>query len=214
MPPRSDSIWSAILRNGAAFLRARLGRERRPCRKAPSSPFSWRSLSPLLRCFLSIVRQPLGRSICRKISGMSSTRFPMPANRAGFSCRSAASCCFWRRSRGRLCRRSRAGRAGQHLPPGWHSCSGRLPCLGCSPPSSSASSAARGRTWMFTVIRSPTCRFPGGPNSQACRRGTARPVAAAAVAIGALWPRARPLMWLYALTIMLSRVVVLCASSE
>ena len=32
--------------------------------------------------------------------------------------------------------------------------------------------------------------------------------AAAAVAIGAVWPRARPLMWLYALTIMFSRVVV------
>lgn len=39
--------------------------------------------------------------------------------------------------------------------------------------------------------------------------GHATTVAAAAVAIGAIWPRARPLMWLYALIIMFSRVVVL-----
>jgi membrane-associated phospholipid phosphatase len=32
--------------------------------------------------------------------------------------------------------------------------------------------------------------------------------AAAAIAIGAIWPRTRWLMWLYALTIMFSRVVV------
>ena len=32
---------------------------------------------------------------------------------------------------------------------------------------------------------------------------------AAAIAIGAVWPRTRPVMWLYALVIMLSRVVVL-----
>jgi len=38
--------------------------------------------------------------------------------------------------------------------------------------------------------------------------GHATSAAAAAVAIGAVWPRARPLMWLYALTIMFSRVVV------
>jgi membrane-associated phospholipid phosphatase len=38
--------------------------------------------------------------------------------------------------------------------------------------------------------------------------GHATTAAAAAVAIGAVWPRARPLMWLYALTIMFSRVVV------
>jgi undecaprenyl-diphosphatase len=31
---------------------------------------------------------------------------------------------------------------------------------------------------------------------------------AAAVAIGAVWPRTRPIMWVYAITIMLSRVVV------
>ena len=38
--------------------------------------------------------------------------------------------------------------------------------------------------------------------------GHATTAAAAEVAIGAVWPRARPLMWLYALTIMFSRVVV------
>jgi membrane-associated phospholipid phosphatase len=38
--------------------------------------------------------------------------------------------------------------------------------------------------------------------------GHATTAAAAAMAIGAVWPRARPLMWLYALTIMFSRVVV------
>ena len=38
--------------------------------------------------------------------------------------------------------------------------------------------------------------------------GHATTAAAAAVAIGAVWPRARPLMWLYALMIMFSRVVV------
>jgi undecaprenyl-diphosphatase len=34
-------------------------------------------------------------------------------------------------------------------------------------------------------------------------------VAAAAIAIGALWPKTRPVMWLFALLIMFSRVVVL-----
>jgi membrane-associated phospholipid phosphatase len=38
--------------------------------------------------------------------------------------------------------------------------------------------------------------------------GHATNVAAAAIAIGALWPRARGVMWLYALLIMFSRVVV------
>ena len=38
--------------------------------------------------------------------------------------------------------------------------------------------------------------------------GHATTAAAAAIAIGALWPRLRPLMWLYALLIMFSRVVV------
>lgn len=39
--------------------------------------------------------------------------------------------------------------------------------------------------------------------------GHSTTVAAAAVAIGAIWPRGRPLMWVYALIIMFSRVVVL-----
>ena len=38
--------------------------------------------------------------------------------------------------------------------------------------------------------------------------GHATTAAAAAITIGALWPRVRPLMWLYALLIMFSRVVV------
>jgi undecaprenyl-diphosphatase len=38
--------------------------------------------------------------------------------------------------------------------------------------------------------------------------GHATTAAAAAVAIGAVWPRARLVMWLYALLIMFSRVVV------
>ena len=38
--------------------------------------------------------------------------------------------------------------------------------------------------------------------------GHATNVAAAAIAIGAIWPRLRPVMWLYALVIMFSRVVV------
>ena len=39
--------------------------------------------------------------------------------------------------------------------------------------------------------------------------GHATTAAAAAIAIGALWPRTRWVMWLYALVIMFSRVVVL-----
>jgi len=39
--------------------------------------------------------------------------------------------------------------------------------------------------------------------------GHAANAAAAAIAIGAIWPRARGIMWLYALVIMFSRVVVL-----
>jgi membrane-associated phospholipid phosphatase len=39
--------------------------------------------------------------------------------------------------------------------------------------------------------------------------GHATTAASAAIAIGALWPRSRVVMWLYALTIMFSRVVVL-----
>jgi undecaprenyl-diphosphatase len=39
--------------------------------------------------------------------------------------------------------------------------------------------------------------------------GHATTAAAAAIAIGALWPRSRGVMWFYALLIMVSRVVVL-----
>jgi undecaprenyl-diphosphatase len=39
--------------------------------------------------------------------------------------------------------------------------------------------------------------------------GHATTVASAAIAIGAIWPRARPMVWLYAAVIMFSRVVVL-----
>ena len=47
------------------------------------------------------------------------------------------------------------------------------------------------------------------PAYAAMPSGHATAAAAAAIAIGALWPRARGVMWLYALTIMFSRVVVL-----
>lgn len=39
--------------------------------------------------------------------------------------------------------------------------------------------------------------------------GHATTVGAAAIALGALWPRARPLLWLYALVVMFARVVTL-----
>jgi len=39
--------------------------------------------------------------------------------------------------------------------------------------------------------------------------GHATTAASAAIAIGAIWPKSRPVMWLYALIIMFSRVVVL-----
>jgi undecaprenyl-diphosphatase len=38
--------------------------------------------------------------------------------------------------------------------------------------------------------------------------GHATTAFAAAVALGALWPRARPLLWIYAVTIALSRVII------
>jgi undecaprenyl-diphosphatase len=47
------------------------------------------------------------------------------------------------------------------------------------------------------------------PAYAAMPSGHATTAAAAAIAIGALWPRARGVMWLYALMIMFSRVVVL-----
>jgi membrane-associated phospholipid phosphatase len=51
--------------------------------------------------------------------------------------------------------------------------------------------------------------FHWQPDYASLPSGHATNAAAAAVAIGALWPRARPLMWLYAAIIMASRVVVL-----
>ena len=47
------------------------------------------------------------------------------------------------------------------------------------------------------------------PAYAAMPSGHATTAAAAAIAIGAIWPRARGVMWLYALIIMFSRVVVL-----
>lgn len=51
--------------------------------------------------------------------------------------------------------------------------------------------------------------FDGRSEYASLPSGHATTVAAAAMAIGAIWPRGRPLMWLYALTIMVSRVIVL-----
>jgi undecaprenyl-diphosphatase len=47
------------------------------------------------------------------------------------------------------------------------------------------------------------------PEYAAMPSGHSTTSVAAAIAIGAIWPRTRWVMWLYALTIMLSRVVVL-----
>src|SRR5271170_5999071 len=54
--------------------------------------------------------------------------------------------------------------------------------------------------YMPFVWRSEYASMPSGHATNA---------AAAAIAIGALWPRARAPMWLYALIIMFSRIVVL-----
>ncbi len=51
--------------------------------------------------------------------------------------------------------------------------------------------------------------FAWRPEYASLPSGHATTVAAVAVAFGALWPRARPVLWLYALVIMLSRVVVM-----
>jgi membrane-associated phospholipid phosphatase len=51
--------------------------------------------------------------------------------------------------------------------------------------------------------------FVWRPEFASMPSGHATNAAAAAIAIGAIWPRARGVMWLYALIIMLSRVVVL-----
>jgi undecaprenyl-diphosphatase len=56
-------------------------------------------------------------------------------------------------------------------------------------------------TWTstFWVWRADYASFPSGHATTAF---------AAAVAIGALWPKARPVMWAYAVAVALSRVVV------
>ena len=54
-------------------------------------------------------------------------------------------------------------------------------------------------TSMLFVWRSDYAAFPSGHATTAF---------AAAVAIGALWPRARPVMWTYAVAVALSRIVV------
>ena len=51
--------------------------------------------------------------------------------------------------------------------------------------------------------------FVWRPEYAAMPSGHATTAAAAAIAIGAIWPRARVAMWLYALVIMFSRVVIL-----
>ena len=50
--------------------------------------------------------------------------------------------------------------------------------------------------------------FVWRPEYASMPSGHATTAAAAAMAIGAMWPRARPLMWLYALIILFSRIVV------
>jgi membrane-associated phospholipid phosphatase len=54
--------------------------------------------------------------------------------------------------------------------------------------------------YMPFIWRSEYASMPSGHSAN---------VAAAAIAIGALWPKTRPVMWLFALLIMFSRVVVL-----
>ena len=51
--------------------------------------------------------------------------------------------------------------------------------------------------------------FVWAPEYASMPSGHATTAASAAIAIGALWPGSRPVMWLYALVIMFSRVVVL-----
>jgi len=56
--------------------------------------------------------------------------------------------------------------------------------------------------------------FAWRPEYASMPSGHATTSVAAAIAIGAIWPRTRWVMWLYALTIMLSRVVVLAHHSS
>jgi undecaprenyl-diphosphatase len=51
--------------------------------------------------------------------------------------------------------------------------------------------------------------FAWRPEYASLPSGHATTVASVAVAFGALWPRARPVLWLYALVIMFSRIVVM-----
>jgi undecaprenyl-diphosphatase len=51
--------------------------------------------------------------------------------------------------------------------------------------------------------------FVWRPEYASLPSGHSTSVAAAAIAIGVLWPRLRGVMWLYALTIMFSRIVVM-----
>jgi undecaprenyl-diphosphatase len=51
--------------------------------------------------------------------------------------------------------------------------------------------------------------FVWAPEYASMPSGHATTAASAAIAIGALWPASRPVMWLYVLVIMFSRVVVL-----
>jgi len=51
--------------------------------------------------------------------------------------------------------------------------------------------------------------FVWQPEYASMPSGHATTAAAAAIAIGAIWPKSRPVMWLYALIIMFSRVVVI-----
>ena len=55
----------------------------------------------------------------------------------------------------------------------------------------------------------PTCRSSWRPEYASMPSGHATTAVSAAIAIGAIWPRTRLVMWLYALIIMASRVVVL-----
>jgi undecaprenyl-diphosphatase len=68
----------------------------------------------------------------------------------------------------------------------------------------------RARPYVDTLDNPFTYRpFVWRPEYASMPSGHATTAAAAAIAIGAIWPRSRGLMWLYALIIMFSRVVVL-----
>ena len=60
---------------------------------------------------------------------------------------------------------------------------------------------------------SPICRGRGGNEYASLPSGHSTTAFAAAVAIGALWPKARVPMWIYAAVIALSRVIIRRISS-